>query len=149
MSTITFQGKEKTITEVLAQGVVSSGSYFYIQCSETKEWCFAHKARMEGLLKRWGSYDKLYGNVISNAGKKIRKGIPTEPKQIVKKKAEPEPKAPKIEPPVKRVRMSSTSRDLSYDEWVVANIKYQTERRAREARQKAARMKRLEEMETK
>jgi len=80
--TINFRGTDKVCNE-LCEGIIQkSASVFYIQDPINKNWFYASNRRMEGLMKKHGSYEAIAQNAYCRESKAIVRA------QQLKEKAE-------------------------------------------------------------
>lgn len=88
---ITFKGKEIEVEEVCDGVVKKSSSVYYVRDNKTDEWLYSSKDRLDSLVKKYGSIEKVGKEYVGRTGKaELRKEAP--PKEPKAEKAEKAPK---------------------------------------------------------
>lgn len=119
--TVEYNGKSVEKEEV-CDGIVKAAAAYLVRCCITGKWCYTSQERLDKLAAKAGSVELVGTSYVSREAKQSL------PKPDRAKKAE---KA--------LAQDEKTNTKSAHDRWVEANIKHQSERRARLAAEKAAR----------
>jgi len=70
--TISYNGKDVKKEQVVP-GLVKTGNAFLVRCKKTNAWTYCNQARVDGLVAKFGTIEKLGKNYVGRAGKRLLK----------------------------------------------------------------------------